>query len=270
MKIRVYINIIIIWLFISCNSQTKQSEKVITEPTETEIEADSIMNFPRGGRIWIALKTTDQNKIAKTIGLETYELTNWRTGFEKSRRSNQIASRTFITPVINNKWTLVTGYDLPFLLDRNFNDFVNELSTIFGDFSYYYIYKDTAGLVKAKDGKLERFVYYNNNSNITEKGDKTKAEKDTPLTGYLEQYRFSEKLTKSYTDGPLKFKATHKDIEYSVDVMGDVYERYSIPWPNLDYISHIAEQWSINPRTFIENGDTSEGLGFIGKTNYKY
>ena len=267
-----FVYLLIIAIGISaCNSQKKEStEKAIEEPTIPEVLADSIHNFYPGKRTWIALKTTDQKKVASIIGLEDYELTNWEEGLKNSRRTNRIDSRVFISPVINNEWIIVTGYDLPHIIHKKFEQFANELSSTFGHFSYYYVGKETFGLAKASNGILERHIYYNDNSDIRETGSKTQAEKDIPLSGGLSQYKYSEKLTKVYKKDPPSFKAFHSDIEYSIGFDNEVYVEYTIPWPNAKYIYNIAEQWSLNPSKFIEHGYTSEGLGLFGKTNYKY
>lgn len=271
MILKKFIFLIVICLTISsCYSEKKQSLITESATVKQDVVPDSIMNFPNGGRIWIALKTTNQKKVAEAIGLEDYESINWENGFKNSGRTNRFDNRVFITPVVDSTWTLVTGYDLPRCVDRNLEDFAKELSTTFGNLSYYYIGKETFGLAKASNGILERYIYYNNNSVITEKGEKTEAEKKTPLSGGLDQFRFSEKLTKALKKSPSTFNSLYSDIEYSIGADGDVYEQYTIPWPNSPYIYKIAEQWSINPKTFIENGSTSENLGMLGKTNEKY
>ncbi|BAO76493.1 hypothetical protein WPG_2263 [Winogradskyella sp. PG-2] len=250
----------------------KQNENTVNEiKQETpKVEADSIINFPQGRRIWIALKTTDQKKVAELIGLDKFELTNWKTGFSKIVGKNKFSSRVFITPIINNEWILVTGFDLPAIVSKDFEDFAEELSKTFDHFSYYYIGRETFGLAKANNGILERYIYYNDNSTITEKGNKTNAEKTTQLIGDLEQSRYSEKLTRAYKQSPSNFKNLLGNDEYIIGFDDEIYEVYTIPWPNRFYICKIAEQWSINPTTLIEDGATSEGLGLLGKTNYKY
>jgi len=263
--------VIVAFLFLyNCKTEKKEPEVIVTEPAVPTIVADSIRSFYPGKRIWIALNTADQEKVAEVIGLEEFEPINWELGLKNSRRTNRIDSRVFISPVINEEWIIVTGYDLPSIVHRKFENFANELSEAFGHFSYYYAGKETFGLAKATDGNLERYIYYNNNSDVRTQGKQTQAEKDLPLLGGLIQYKYSEKLTKAYKKSPFTFKGLHDDINYSIGPDDEVYVEYTIPWPNAKYIYDIAEQWSINPSKFVEKGYTSEGLGLFGKTNYKY
>jgi hypothetical protein len=264
--------IITLILFVfNCNSEKKTAtDNIVEETTKPLTEADSIQNFHPSKRIWMALKTKDQKKVASIIGLEKYEVTNWELGIKNSYQTNRIDSRVFISPVINDEWIIVTGYDLPHITHKKFEDFAIELSSAFGHFSYYYVGKETFGLAKATNGNLDRYVYYNDNSVVTEKGTKTLAEKNISLYGSLIQYKFSEKLTKDFKKSPSTFKGLHTDIEYSLGPDNEVYVEYTIPWPNAKYIYEVAEKWSINPSRFIENNFTSQGLGLFGKTNYKY
>lgn len=273
MPLKSFFVFIFISAFISsCNFEKKENHLIDKMPSPKIAVADSIMNYPYRNGIWVTIKTTDQNKVAYIIGLETYELKNWEEGFKGIKGHNRITSRVFISPVINDEWILISGYDIPGPVGDNLETFLNELSTAFGEVHYYYSYKTELCIAKSKNGILKRFIRYNEVQNILEKGDKTDAEKQTAFESYNVSFKFNERMTNEHTKNESTFQKKYKHVNYSIGGTGvhDVYLADTIPWPNGKYILKIAELWSLNPKALKETNYISKGLGLYGKTNHKY
>ena len=133
---------------------------------------DSIFNYPYDDGIWVTIKTTNQDKVASIIGLDTFTSANWAYGFKTSKNNNRKESSVFISPVINNNWILISGYNLPHSRLDDVAPFLNALSKEFGEAHYYLNHEKTYCIAKSKNGILERFARYHDIRDLIKKAKK--------------------------------------------------------------------------------------------------
>ncbi|WP_298895641.1 hypothetical protein [uncultured Psychroserpens sp.] len=258
--------------FLCCNSRQKEYKTVEELEIALSKTPDTLIDYPYNYGMWLTLKTTDQKKVAAVIGLEDYKPVNWKYGFKYAKNNNRNESCIFISPVINNNWLVLSGYNLPHPSTQDVVGFLNTLSLEFGEVHYYLYHEKIRCIVWSKNGVIERFVWYNDVREIMEKGDITKAEQLTNMESLSITYNLDEALTKEFSKNPTRFEEKYKYLNYAVETVGDteVYVADTIPWPGKYYVEKIAEQWSLNPKQMEKKGYNSQGLGLFGRTRFKY
>jgi hypothetical protein len=183
---------------------------------------------------WLAIKSTDKNKVAKFLKLKNIQESNWEYGVNFGYEKG-----VFVTPEIDG-WILVLGIEIFDLETDATREFLIRMSTEFGEVQIFLTHRVVEyhfwGL--AKEGEIERLYAYIGDSgeNLIIEGEPTKVEK---------KYNFINTLSKEA-----------ESDEY--------WEREDLEFPNEEIVMEIAEAWSINP-TKIETMQNIEGIGLIGK-----
>lgn len=183
---------------------------------------------------WLALKTNDQEKVAKFLKLRKVEPSNWKEGL-----NHGYGKGVFITPEIK-AWTLVLGYDLSDLESEGSQRFLEEASLAFGECQAFFTHRvvDYHYWGKAQEGKIERLYSFVGEigENIIIDGPPTPVETSLNLVNTFSSEAEAE----------------------------DYFEREDLHWPDEETVMQVAEAWSINPTKIYEMENLS-GLGLIGR-----
>nr|WP_321247472.1 hypothetical protein [uncultured Psychroserpens sp.] len=267
-----FILVFISLLLFNCKPKKQKIDNSAEKQLAESKITDSLINYPYIDGIWITVKTNNKEKVASIIGLDEYETINWKYGFKSAKNNYRPESRVFISPIINDQWVLISGYNLPHPINDDFDSFLNRLSLEFGEAHYYLNHEKTYCIAKSKNGILERFIRYHDIRDLIEKGTPTEAEKHIKMKSISVTYDYNEALTKEYINSPSKFKKKYKHVNYEVEIVGvtEVYLADTISWPGKDYVAKISKLWSFNPKTMKDSNYTSKGLGLYGKINNKF
>ena len=187
--------------------------------------------------MWFAIKSTDRDEVAKTLGLKKQVESNWQKGIKEA-----YGGAVFITPSIDG-WSLAVGWGLPH--DDSVNgleevtNLANVLSERFGEAQFFCTHRVTEYhcWLKSVNGQVARFYSYlgEKGENITVSGLITKAEKKYNLVNTFSEEAQSE----------------------------DYFEREDIVYPDEEMVMEIAGAWSVNPQ-MIENNKNIKGTGLLG------
>ena len=260
--------LILLSLLVSNCKPKKQKFDNLAEKERFESKIfDSLINYPYADGIWITVKSNNKEKVASIIGLDHYESINWKYGFKNAKNNYPPENCVFISPIINDQWILISGYNLPHPIHDDFDSFLNKLSLEFGEAHYYLNHEKTYCIARSKNGILERFIRYHDIRDLIEKGAPTEAEKHIKKKSISVTYDFNEVLTKEYINSPTRFEKKYKHLNYAVEVVGvtEVYLADTISWPGKDYVAKISKSWSFNPKTMKDSNYTSTGLGIYGR-----
>ena len=186
---------------------------------------------------WFAIKTTDQEKVAQTLGLRKITRSNWKTGLE-----NAYNNSVFITPPVDG-WILAVGWGLPHADSKEALEKVTNLANIlskeFGEAQFFFKHRVTEYhcWLKSIKGKSERIYSYvgEQGENIAISGNTTKDEKKYNLVNTLSDEAKSD----------------------------DYFDRDDLVYPDEDLVMEIAGAWSINP-TLLEKNKNVTGMGLLG------
>lgn len=237
---------LIIGLFFFMNTRNKKNDirSKIHRQASNKIVTDTTLDSPIGFGykcMWIAVKTTDQEKIADLLGFDKSQKTNWKNGIE-----NAYNNSLFITPPID-EWTLIVGYGFP----REDNghglskikDLLARLSSKFGEAQYFASHRvvEYHCWIKSIDGKSVRAYGY-----VGESGEN------------IEVFGEETTIEQTYKLGNTLSAEAQQDEKY--------YAREDLTYPDEEMVMEVAESWSINPTTLDERIDV-KGLGIVGKLN---
>ncbi len=217
--------------------QTVQEQKTLTPPpvvtSPPPIAQSSKIPPPKGAeppvsfgknRLWMAIKSTDAERIATILDLRNAKPAGWHEGLESRKPSE---GGIYITPPIDG-WTLVVGWG--FMADTLTEtltiaeELVEVFSQEMGEAQYFCNHEraDYHCWIKATNGEVVRAYAWLGESgeNLVVKGSPTTAE---PL--HLINTLSEEAQNPTY------------------------YENDDIVFPDANMVFSIAEQWSINPTT---------------------
>lgn len=182
---------------------------------------------------WFAVKYGDAAIIAQLLSIKNTVESNWENAFNKINRDSRYI---FITPTIGN-WTLIIGN----WGEEQLKPMLEKLSTEFGEAQHFITHRvsEAHGWMLARNGKVIRAYAYvgDQGENIYVEGEPTDFEKQYNLVN-----TFSEEA---------------KDPNY--------FEREDLVFPDEEFVMQIAGDWSVNPITYNDIEDLSEGVGIIGK-----
>lgn len=234
-----YILIVIIVVFILLRKKKKSIEP---EEKQAEIVFSTTADQARGfgyKTIWFAVKSTETEKIALTMGLKDTHACNWEQGISESYNGS-----VFVCPPIDH-WTLVCGDCLPngssLESIESVNKMLQKLSQTFGEAQFFGTHRvvEYHAWGKAKDGKILRYYSY-----LGESGENILVE------GEADAFEQSLNLGNTFSE---EAKAE------------DYLEREDILWPNEETVMQVAANWSINPTILDERTDVAPAMGILGK-----
>lgn len=212
-----------------------QAPPPITTPPKQK--ADPPVSFG-ANRLWMAIRTTDQQQIAQLLELENLHPATWYEGLEE-RSPNQ--GGIFVTPPIDG-WILVVGWG--FMADTLTETIdigkklIQQFSAKFGEAQYFcsHTRADYHCWMRAANGNIERAYAWlgEEGENLIVEGNPTAAE-------------------------PKRLVDT-----LSPEAQEDNYfAQEDLIYPNLDLVLYMAGKWSINPATLNKRTDI-QGLGLFG------
>lgn len=233
------IAIFLIAFFVIRNQNSNKEKIVKFKVPNSSIQTDSVTDFGYK-MVWIAVKTSQKNRLAEIINLKRIRNVNWEVGIETAYDDG-----IFITPQIG-EWTLIVGTGLPNKGDTKENiveleNLLNALSAEFGEAQFFGTHRvvEFHNWMKSTNGKMERIYSYVGESmeSIKVFGVPTKAEEGLELFNSL-----------------------------SEDAKNDTYfEREDLTYADEMLVMDIAEKWSINPTKLSERTDIKDELGLAGK-----
>lgn len=211
--------------------------KLYEKPNESEQILDTPVSF--GYKcMWLAVKTSDKDKIIEINNYKTIGNCNWETGVKKAYEG-----AIFITPSIN-QWTLVCGLGLT--IDGGSLNEINQikqnlikLSLEFGEAQYFCTHRvvEYHCWIKAVNGTIIRAYSFlgEKGETIINEGEPTEVEQKYNLIN-----TFSEES---------------KEEGY--------FDREDIYFPDETTVMEIAKSWSINPCILEDNYEIKKELGIL-------
>lgn len=208
-----------------------------TPPFATTKQADPPISFG-ANRLWMAIRTTDQQQIAQLLELENLHPATWYEGLEERSPAE---GGIFVTPPIDG-WILVTGWG--FMADTLTETveigkkLITQFSTKFGEAQYFCTHTraDYHCWMLSLDGSIERAYAW-----LGEEGENLIAEGD-----------------------PTAAEPKHLVNTLSAEAQEDNYfAQEDLIYPNLDLVLYIASKWSLNPATLNKRTDI-RGMGLFG------
>lgn len=231
------------WLYLFPKSADKVADAMVDriiasakiKPEELDTTEDEPVDFGFKQH-WLAIKTTDTQKVADTLGAKQVYPCNWKKGIALAYRN-----ATYITPPIDG-WTLVVNSDLMVDEGRDNEKEIqkfNGLSKIFGEAQFFATHRvvEYHYWAKSVNGRLIR-VY----SSLPEKAE------DTWIYGNPTEVEKSFNL-------PTVFPKEGEDYDA-------FWEKGGFTMPNEETVMQIAEAWSIDP-TRISERTGIKGLGLV-------
>lgn len=193
---------------------------------------------------WLAIRTTDQSRVAEILHLEALETSNWRTGIGSMYDEKLSQGRVYLTPPVNG-WTFVVGLALPQPLSRGFVDkctpVLLDLAGAFPEAQYFLCYPPIEFFAWARvaEGKLVRAFAIGDEGMIWNKGKATKEERGIGL-------KFAEVRG---------VKSRKSDVGPPMPV-----------YPTEAHVMHLASCWSLDPTSLEATKAGDGGLGYICAT----
>ena len=187
--------------------------------------------------VWIAVKTTDKEKVATIVGVKSRSTCNWSAGIEKAYED-----KIFITPSVRG-WTFIIGYGLPHGDNKKNIDtlktILNNLSKEFGEAQFFGTHRVVSFVcwIKSTNGKTSRVYSYADGENIVVEGDPTEVEKKMNLINTL--------------------SSEAKDPKY--------FDKEDLTMPDEEEVMKVANAWSIDPTKLEQLKDIEPALGILGK-----
>ena len=194
---------------------------------------------------WIAVKTTEQEKVANVLGLKNLSKCNWKTGIDSAYEKG-----IFITPAIDG-WTLVCGWGLEntglakiTLKKESFDTLkvvLKTLSNAFGEVQFFLTHRvvDTHCWIKSIKGEILRAYC---------------------ISGEIGEVIICEG------------KPTDFEKNYHIDSSFDGQEAYysKVGYKNATYLDEefvmkVAGNWSIDPTQLDKRPDLFGKFGLIGE-----
>jgi len=192
--------------------------------------------------MWVAVKTTDKEKVADILGIKDRRPCNWVNGIDAA-----YDNKIFITPAVG-QWTLVVGYGMSNpkakkTIDEaeSFKAIIDKLSRAFGEAQFFLTHRVAEYHVWAKSINGHTIRYY---SYLGESGENPMV--DGKPTTIEKQYNLVNTLSQEA-----------KDSNY-------LYRR-DLVFPDEELVMTIAGNWSINPQTLEIRKDVAPGLGILGE-----
>jgi len=191
--------------------------------------------------MWIAVKTSNKERVGEMLGLKNMHAANWKTGIEGA-----YDDKVFISPQVG-VWTLAIGFGLSnvhggkSLVEENYKAIIDKLSAEFGEAQFFGSHRvvEYQTWAKSVNGKTVRYYSYigEKGENLLVEGEPTDAEK---------QYHLINTFSKEAKD------------EHYID-------RADLVIPDEDFVMKIAGAWSVNPITLEQRTDIKPGPGILGK-----
>lgn len=188
---------------------------------------------------WLAIKSTEKNKIFQLLKLKIDKEVTWQKGIETIYTTQKL----FVSPSVG-KWTIIAGNELPYGDTKDsvekIKNLLIDLSKEFGEAYFFGTHRivELQSWIKAKEGKIERVYSYIGESmqTIASKEELAALEKKVNLFNSL-----------------------------SKEAQGDSYfEREDIFYPDEEFVMRMAEYWSINPTKLSNRKDIENQKGYIG------
>ena len=186
---------------------------------------------------WLAVSTTDIEKLAIAFDLTETTPCNWEYGIHYAYEG-----RYFVTPPVNG-WTFIVSRSLPFAEDMESVQLIKvmliDLSKTFGHAQYFGTMRVVGydSWIKAEDGHIVRAYSISDGSNFIVEGTPTDAEK---------KYNLANTLSEESQNDP------------------GYFDRTNIDWPDESMTMEIAGAWSINPQDLNDINTPSARLGLLG------
>lgn len=189
---------------------------------------------------WLAIKSTDNQKIIKSLALSNVQEANWTLGLSNA---DKMKGQVFVSPPLGD-WTLVIGLSLPYSGDSEHKDDLTpvllQLSKEFGEVQYFGTYRvvDYNAWAKVVHGKIVRAYGFigERNETIWNIGEKTKEEVKLGFNFFNEKSKDAE--NKNY------------------------WERTDLRYPDEEDVLNLSKEWSVD--TSFENNSYPAANGVIG------
>lgn len=226
MKLKISLKILIFFLVLLSSCKDGSEKK------DTPVNFGYNMN-------WLAIKSTEKNKIFQLLKLKIDKEVTWQKGIETIYTTQKL----FVSPSVG-KWTIIAGNELPYGDTKDsvekIKNLLIDLSKEFGEAYFFGTHRivELQSWIKAKEGKIERVYSYIGESmqTIASKGELVAVEKKVNLFNSL-----------------------------SKEAQGDSYfEREDIFYPDEEFVMRMAEYWSINPTKLSNRKDIENQKGYIG------
>lgn len=226
MKLKISLKILIFFLVLLSSCKDGSEKK------DTPVNFGYNMN-------WLAIKSTEKNKIFQLLKLKIDKEVTWQKGIETIYTTQKL----FVSPSVG-KWTIIAGNGLPYSDTKDsvekIKNLLIDLSKEFGEAYFFGTHRivELQSWIKAKEGKIERVYSYIGESmqTIASKGELVAVEKKVNLFNSL-----------------------------SKEAQGDSYfEREDIFYPDEEFVMRMAEYWSINPTKLSNRKDIENQKGYIG------
>lgn len=188
---------------------------------------------------WLAIKSTEKNKIFQLLKLKIDKEVTWQKGIETIYTTQKL----FVSPSVG-KWTIIAGNELPYGDTKDsvkrLEDLLINLSREFGEAYFFGTNRivEFQSWMKANEGKIERLYSYLGESmeTIASKGTLSKPEKEVNL-----------------------FNSLSKEAQND-----SFYDREDIFHPNEEFVMKMAEYWTVNPTKLSIRTDIENQKGLIG------
>jgi hypothetical protein len=174
---------------------------------------------------WLAVRATDQTRVAEVLGLTPVEPSNWSNGIGTVYDDDLGTSRVYLTPPVDG-WIFVVGLSLPQPLGPAFADkctpMLLDLAAAFPEAQYYLTCPalEFYAWARVVGGKLIRAYAIGDMGLIWNKGRPTRQEREFGIT-----------LTQVGGGGKRKSGAAVSMLIY----------------PTETHVVHLAGSWSIDP-----------------------
>lgn len=191
---------------------------------------------------WIAIKSTDTERIISALDLHQMVPTNWQSGIGTVYHEELGENRIFVSPPVQG-WTFVVGLALPQPMNDRFVDkwtpLMEALAADFDEFQYYFSYPliDYYAWGRVLRGRLSRAFAMGDEGVLMKRGRTSVAEKALGLT------MFELRGVSDFEGG----------------AGGEM-----VLYPTETHVMQLAGQWSIDP-TKLADMNIEPGLGSIGQ-----
>lgn len=188
---------------------------------------------------WLAVRTTDTERLAASFGLRNTAPCNWEYGLISAYDLNGLI---FISPPVVG-WSFIISRNLPYAENPQSVKLLKSILTdLSKEFSYaqYFGTLRTVGYdcwMRAEDGQITRaYAVADGTTTIVE---------GTP-TSFEQNYQLYNTLSEEYENDP------------------DYLERPDLVHPDESMTMEVAGAWSLNPQDLEELKDVAPALGLVG------
>jgi hypothetical protein len=233
--------VVILVVLTGAVAATVLAPRLVPRRLKLDIAPDAPLPFGTG-MSWLAVKTTDVQALAATLGVTELRAANWNSGIGAIYDSALADTYVFISPPTGG-WTLVAGVALPLPAGGSFVDkatpLLTKLSKSFSAAQYFASFPiiDFFAWARFERGRRLRAFAVGDSGIVWDAGKLTPGERKLGLT-FIELRGI---------------KGRRGDIGGELDL-----------YPTEQHVLSVAKAWSVNPMA-AESHDAGPALGYIGR-----